>query len=160
MKQNKCSLLIIEDDTALAELLEEYLSGADYDVRLCFRGDTALEILERESFDLVLSDIMLPGASGLTILKEACGDPCRTLVILMTGFSGIEAVLDAVDQGAYDFVSKPFQLPEIRVRLDNASRYQLLMRQHLDKDVEPYPRHASLSENAAVRVYGGQRKAG
>jgi len=160
MKQKKCSLLIIEDDTALAELLEEYLSDADYEVRICYRGDTALEILNHETFDLVLSDIMLPGANGLTILKEASGDPCRTLVILMTGFSGIEAVLDAVDQGAYDFVSKPFQLPEIRVRLDNAARYQQLMRQLLDKDVEPYPQHASLSEYAAVRVYGSQRKAG
>jgi DNA-binding NtrC family response regulator len=78
----------------------------------------------------------------------------------MTGFSGIEAVLDAVDQGAYDFVSKPFQLPEIRVRLDNAARYQQLVRQLLDKSPEPSSQLMRISEHAAVRVYGGQRKSG
>jgi len=65
-----------------------------------------------------------------------------------------------VDQGAYDFVSKPFQLPEIRVRLDNAARYQALMRQLMDKDVETTPQHMRISEHAAARVYGAQRKLG
>jgi two-component system response regulator PilR (NtrC family) len=127
-------------------------------VRLCHHGDKALEILSRETFDLVLSDIMLPGASGLTILHQTCGDPCRTLVILMTGFSGIEDVLDAVEQGAHDFVSKPFQLPEIRVRLDNASRYQQLMRKLMNEDVETSSQHKRISDSAAVRVYGAQKK--
>jgi len=155
---NKCRLLIVEDDTALAALLEELLSEADYTVRVCHRGDAALEILSRETFDLVLSDIRLPGASGLSILEQASGDPCRTLVILMTGFSGIEDALDAVDQGAYDFVSKPFQLPEIRVRLDNAARYQQLMRKLMDEEVVISPQHKRISDHAAVRVYGAQKK--
>lgn len=121
-------LLIAEDDDALASLLEEYLSEADYEVVVCHRGDDAIEHLQSEHFDLVLSDIVMPGADGLALLAEAGSDPLETLVVLMTGYSGVEDALHAVAQGAYDFVSKPFQLPEIRVRLDNAARYQALLR--------------------------------
>ncbi|MDX8403835.1 MAG: response regulator [Mariprofundaceae bacterium] len=125
---NHPRLLIAEDDEALAALLEEYLSEADYEVVLCHRGDDALECLRNDHFDLILSDIVMPGADGLTLLAEAQGNPVKTLVVLMTGYSGIEDAIHAVKQGAYDFVSKPFQLPEIRVRLDNAAKYQSLLR--------------------------------
>lgn len=124
-----CRLLIVEDDPALAALLGEYLGESNYHVQVINDGDSAIELLSREHFDLVLSDIMLPGASGLAILEKAGGDAVRTIVVLMTGYSGIDDALSAVRKGAYDFVSKPFQLPEIRIRLDNAVRYQQLLRQ-------------------------------
>lgn len=129
-------LLIAEDDEALAALLEEYLSEADYNVVVCNRGDDAVQRLQSEHFDLVLSDVVMPGADGLAVLAEAGSDPANTLVVLMTGYSGVEDALHAVGQGAYDFVSKPFQLPEIRVRLDNAARYQALLRRCRDAGVD------------------------
>jgi len=125
MKQTR--LLVAEDDKALAALLVEYLSEGDYDVTVCHRGDDALAFLKQHRYDLVLTDIVMPGADGLTLLAEVGNQDADTLVILMTGYSGIEDALHAVEQGAYDFVSKPFQLPEIRVRLDNAARYQKLL---------------------------------
>ncbi len=125
---NGLRLLIAEDDEALAALLEEYLSEGGYNTSVCHRGDDALEKIRQQHFDIVLTDVVMPGADGLTVLAEAKKDPTNTLVILMTGYSGIEDALHAVEQGAYDFVSKPFQLPEIRVRLDNAARYQTLLR--------------------------------
>ena len=63
-------LLIAEDDKALAALLEEYLSEGDYDVTVCHRGDDALSKLKQETFDLVLTDIVMPCADGLTVLAE------------------------------------------------------------------------------------------
>jgi len=125
---DRCRLLIAEDDEALAELLGEYLADGEYDISVFHRGDEALAALKQEHFDLVLTDIVMPGADGLSILAAASGDPGGTLVVLMTGYSGIEDAIHAVNKGAYDFVSKPFQLPEIRVRLDNAARYQQLFR--------------------------------
>ncbi len=154
---NVCRLLIVEDDVALAALLQEYLSEVDYDVRLCHRGDSALEILEEETFDIVLSDVMLPGISGQTILSRASGDPSRTLVVLMTGFSGIEDALHAVEHGAYDFVSKPFQLPEIRIRLDNAARYQTLLRRCQDSSAtgnQTKVESVRISDQTVERAYG------
>jgi len=123
----KPRLLLAEDDEALASLLEEYLLEAGYDLVVHHRGDTALQALQQQHFDLVLSDIVMPGADGLTLLRHVHDHMPDTLLLLMTGYSGIENALHAVEQGAYDFVSKPFQLPEIRVRLDNAARYQRLL---------------------------------
>ena len=123
----KPRLLLAEDDEALSSLLEEYLSEAGYDLVVHHRGDTALKALQEEHFDLVLSDIVMPGADGLTLLRHIHEHMPDTLILLMTGYSGIENALHAVEEGAYDFVSKPFQLPEIRVRLDNAARYQRLL---------------------------------
>lgn len=162
-----CRLLIVEDDPALSALLEEYLSESNYNVRVISDGDSAIELLSREHFDLVLSDIMLPGASGLSILQKVGGDPAHTIVVLMTGYSGIDDALSAVRQGAYDFVSKPFQLPEIRIRLDNAVRYQQLLRQ---QQVISHSRQAEANgkkqdeeragrkaEQTAVKVYSSLR---
>ncbi len=121
-------LLLAEDDEALASLLEEYLIESGYDVEVHHRGDSAMAALEQRQFDLILSDIVMPGADGLALLNYAREHRPDSMVLLMTGFSGIENALHAVEQGAYDFVSKPFQLPELRVRLDNAARYQRLLR--------------------------------
>ncbi len=126
---NRARLLLAEDDKALASLLEEYLLEAAYDVVVFHRGDQALEAVRNEHFDLVLSDIVMPGADGLELLRYIHEHKLDTLVLLMTGYSGIENALHAVERGAYDFVSKPFQLPEIRVRLDNALRYLQLLRE-------------------------------
>ncbi|PJA34153.1 MAG: response regulator [Zetaproteobacteria bacterium CG_4_9_14_3_um_filter_53_7] len=149
-------MLLAEDDEALASLLEEYLLEAGYDVVVHRRGDTALEALKQGHFDLLLSDIVMPGADGLTLLRyihEATDD---TLTILMTGYSGIENALHAVEQGAYDFVSKPFQLPEIRVRVDNAIRYQQLLRKwnEVSGDAQQYGEMTHKSGSAAVKAYG------
>jgi DNA-binding NtrC family response regulator len=126
----KPRLLLAEDDEALSSLLEEYLVEAGYDLVVHHRGDTALLALQHHHFDLVLSDIVMPGADGLTLLQHVRQFMPDTLILLMTGYSGIENALHAVEQGAYDFVSKPFQLPEIRVRLDNAARYQRLLKRY------------------------------
>jgi len=121
-------LLIADDDKALGALLEEYLAEAGYSITLCSRGDDAIAAMQKKHFDIVLTDIVMPGADGLTVLAAAKADSHETLVLLMTGYSGIEDAIHAVGQGAYDFISKPFQLPELRVRLDNAARFQSLLR--------------------------------
>jgi len=129
-------LLLAEDDEALASLLEEYLLEAEYDVEVHHRGDTAIAALKQRHFDLILSDIVMPGADGLALLHYVREHMPDSMVLLMTGYSGIENALHAVEQGAYDFVSKPFQLPELRVRLDNAARYQRLLRRFNERNGE------------------------
>jgi len=75
---------------------------------------------------------------------------------LMTGYSGIENALHAVEQGAYDFVSKPFQLPEIRVRVDNAIRYQQLLRKwnEITGESQQFGETIQKSGAAAAKAYG------
>jgi DNA-binding NtrC family response regulator len=155
-------LLIAEDDEALGALLEEYLASSGYQVTLVQRGDDAITAIKAQHFDIVLTDIVMPGADGLHVLAESKGKPSKTLVVLMTAYSGIEDAIHAVEQGAYDFVSKPFQLPEIRVRLDNAARYQSLLRKwsalENKKNNEafiPYiAPESSMYAPAAIKAYG------
>jgi len=149
-------LLLAEDDEALASLLEEYLIEAEYDVVVHHRGDSAIKAVSQEHFDLVLSDIVMPGADGLALLTYIEAHALDTLVLLMTGYSGIENALHAVEQGAYDFVSKPFQLPEIRVRLDNAARYLRLMRRlkQLEADESSIVEARQPGGLMVVRAYG------
>jgi len=151
-EMNPMRLLIVEDDEALAALLEEYFQEVGYQIDLYMRGDTALEAIRSTHYDLILTDLVLPGADGLSILREASGTPQKTLVILMTGYSGIQDALDAVRQGAYDFVSKPFSLPEIHVRLDNALRYQALLRKWLARDDTLVP-IVKISNPHALKAY-------
>ncbi len=150
-------LLLVEDDEALAALLEEYLQEAGYDVETHLRGDTALQALEQKKFDLVLTDLVLPGAGGMSILRAASGRPDKTLVILMTGYSGIQDALEAVQQGAYDFVSKPFQLPEIHVRLNNAARYQALLRKILSASADTPVPIVRMAGHNALRAYDNHK---
>ena len=107
----------------------------------------------------------MPGADGLSLLAACNQDPERTLVLLMTAYSGIEDAIHAIEQGAYDFVSKPFQLPEIRVRLDNATRYQSLLRRWNSNEehningltqgfVPLYPTPTNTPAPAASKAYG------
>jgi DNA-binding NtrC family response regulator len=153
---NDPKLLLAEDDEALASLLDEYLQEADYDVTVFRRGDTALEALKHDHFDLVLSDIVMPGVDGLTLLRYVAENSLDTLVLLMTGYSGIEDALHAVEQGAYDFVSKPFQLPEIRVRLNNAARYQRLLRRWKEQTEDDFSTSGASRpmESVVARAYG------
>ena len=155
-----CRILMVEDDSALAELLQEYLSESDYHITLHARGDDALEHLGRERFDLVLSDIVLPGVDGISLLRYVTSTytPEQTLVLLMTGYSGIDDALNAVEKGAYDFVSKPFRLPEIRVRLDNAARYQHLLR--LRQSRQQQEAQDKAAEKAAEIVAQPERRVG
>jgi DNA-binding NtrC family response regulator len=151
-------LLLVEDDRSLATLLQEYLSDAGYKVCLCTRGEEAIEKLQTEHFDLVLTDIVLPQVSGLCILDEASGNPASTLVILMTGYSGLEDAMHAVRKGAYDFISKPFQFPELCVRLDNAARYQALLRkwQAMDAGAGPRAVKESSADASSARLSRNQ----
>jgi len=122
------TLLIAEDDAALGELLREAFEASGYAVFWTRKGDEALELAASMRFDIVLSDIVMPGADGLKLLAQIGHDPVRTIVILMTGYSSITDAVDAARRGAWDFVSKPFSLPELQLRVDNARRYQQALR--------------------------------
>ncbi len=148
----RARLLIVEDDPALAAVLEEFL-GESFTVVRTGRGDEALRLAARTPFDLILTDIVLPGADGRAILRRFAGDPARTLVILMTGYSGIADATEAVAEGAWDFISKPFALPELQVRLANAHRYQQALRriQALEQELA----EASRWTRSGLRAYAG-----
>jgi two-component system response regulator PilR (NtrC family) len=111
-------LLVVDDELSLRELLTLFLRKEGHEVEVAHNGLQALERLQRERFDVVLSDVRMPRMSGLDLLSELRERDIRTQVIVMTAFSTTEVALEAMRRGAYDYLVKPFQLEEVRVILD------------------------------------------
>jgi len=148
------SLLLIEDNQAFAEILIEFLMENNYVVTHCSSAEKAIARMKEEAFDLILSDIKLSGKlTGWDIVDAAPKDPCTTLLLLMTAYSEMESAEKALTRGIYDFLSKPFNLFELKIRLANAARYQKLLRltaaaPNADEEEAPSP---SLREESYKR---------
>ena len=119
------SILIVDDDTNLLSVLKT-LFGESHAVTTCSDGSEAVEICKKSHFDVVLSDIIMPGASGLDVLKQVRKSDPNTIVILITGYASLETAIDAIREGAYDYITKPFKLEQLKNVVKNAlERVQL-----------------------------------
>jgi EAL domain-containing protein (putative c-di-GMP-specific phosphodiesterase class I) len=101
------SVLVVDDDPALARVFQRVLHGAGYDVVLAHDGRSALETLEHRSFDVIVSDIQMPGLSGVGLLQGVRARDLDVPVILMTGNPTLETALEAISLGAMQYLQKP-----------------------------------------------------
>jgi two-component system copper resistance phosphate regulon response regulator CusR len=115
-------ILIIEDEQKLARALQEGLQGEQYTVALAHTGEEGFYLVQTESFDLVILDVMLPGRSGLEILKAMRQHGLRTPILMLTARDAIEDRVSGLDAGADDYLLKPFAFPELLARIRALSR--------------------------------------
>lgn len=108
------SILIVEDDTSINELIKRNLMLTGHSCKAIFDGIAALKIIEQEKFDLVILDIMLPGYSGFEILKHIKNIP----VIFVTAKDSLEDKLKGLTSGAEDYLVKPFEMLELLARVN------------------------------------------
>ena len=103
-------LLIIDDDARLAAMVSDYLTAAGYDVDCRFTGREGLATLERESFDAIILDVMLPGRDGVDLTQSLKADPALAgiPVVMLTGDARREVLMRSMEAGAADFIVKPF----------------------------------------------------
>lgn len=106
-------ILAIDDDRAARELLLRLLTGRQYDVTLAEDGEVGMALLEPDRFDLILSDIRMGATSGYDVLTAARARCPETPVILLTAFGDMDGAMEAIRQGAYDYLSKPFQIAQL-----------------------------------------------
>lgn len=106
-------ILVIDDDTAFCVMLKTFLQKKGYDVVNAFTAEQAREELKNTVFDVVLTDIRLPDSDGLQILKHIKESALDARVILMTGYTDIKTAVNAMKQGAFDYVGKPINPEEI-----------------------------------------------
>ncbi|MEO5988628.1 MAG: ATP-binding protein [Candidatus Eisenbacteria bacterium] len=102
-------VLVVEDDPTVAEVLNEVLRDQPFQLSFASSAEMALECIARERPDLILTDISLPGKSGLEVMREARLIDPEVGVILMTGYASVQTAIDALRQGADDYVTKPFE---------------------------------------------------
>lgn len=113
-------ILVIDDENDIREGCERILSRMDCEVLTASNGTEGLELLEREGAAIVLSDIKMPGISGLEVLSRIAETHPSVLVIMITGFSTVETAIEAMKKGAYDFISKPFSPDQLRIIVKRA----------------------------------------
>ena len=111
------SVLIVDDEELIRWSLSEELGNSGYTARSADGVETAMKIVGEESPDLVLTDLRLQGESGLDLLKKIRRTYPAIPVVLMTGFADVDTAVEAMREGAADFISKPLQLPALQVLL-------------------------------------------
>ncbi|HYK87596.1 MAG TPA: sigma-54 dependent transcriptional regulator [Acidobacteriota bacterium] len=120
IRKEDAKILVVDDEDYMREIVREALEGAGFSVEESADGSAALAMLRQYPYDVIITDLHLPGAPGETILQEALSIFPETIVIIMTGFGDIQTAVDAIRKGAYDYLPKPFQLNELVMRVEKS----------------------------------------
>ncbi|HKR00557.1 MAG TPA: EAL domain-containing protein [Pyrinomonadaceae bacterium] len=126
-ENKKARILIADDEAQIREVLHELL-GADYECREVASAEEALQVLRTESFNLVLSDIMMGGITGLEMVPQVLELSPDTAVIMISGEQNIESAIQALRAGAFDYITKPFDLRHVEAAVERALEHHELRR--------------------------------
>jgi two-component system, NtrC family, response regulator AtoC len=111
-------ILIVDDEDYMREVVRAALKNAGFEVDEAADGNSALTMLRQHPYNVIITDLRLPGQSGEAILEEAISLFPETVVIVMTGFGNIQSAVEAIRRGAFDYLPKPFQLDELVMRVE------------------------------------------
>ena len=122
----KPRILIVDDEVSIREFLEIMLKKEGYDPTSVSDGQAALDILKKKSFDLIISDLQMPGITGLELLKQVKDQDPEILFMMITAFGSTETAVEAMKLGAYDYITKPFKIDEVRINIAHGLSSQSL----------------------------------
>src|SRR6266850_6207003 len=129
--------LVVDDEHTLRESCASVLRLEGYDVTVCGRGQDALEMVKRRPFDIVLADLFMSHVDGLAILRAALATNPGTIVIMMTGNPSVESSIEALRQGAWDYLPKPFSAQHLQITMGRAVHTVLVARETRDQQEDP-----------------------
>ncbi|MBW1770917.1 MAG: sigma-54-dependent Fis family transcriptional regulator, partial [Deltaproteobacteria bacterium] len=114
------NLLVVDDDLSMREMLEVMLTSEGYDVAFAEDGAKAIRMLNDKAYDLILCDIRMEPVGGLEVLRKAKRRRPQTVVIMISAFATTETAVEAMKEGAYDYIPKPFNVDEVKETIRNA----------------------------------------
>lgn len=118
----KPRILVVDDEESIREFLEIMLKKEGYEVTCAEDGQKAIDLLKKKSFDLVISDLQMPNVTGIELLKHINENYSGLLFMMITAFGTTESAVEAMKMGAYDYITKPFKIDEVRIVINNALR--------------------------------------
>ena len=148
------TILVVDDEQSMRQMVAIALRGAGYDVVMAEDGEVAAREIQAKSVDVIVSDIKMPGFDGIRLLRfarEHCPD---TEVILMTAYTSTESAIEALRLGAYDYISKPFEIDELLVTVRHALERKALRGENLYLRSEGLSQPEFTVENPAGKVVG------
>jgi len=130
MSAGNLKVLLVDDDESFRRVQEYQLTQAGYDVTAVADGQSALDTFRAIGHDLVVSDIRMPGIDGLELLTRLRSISAETPIVIITGHGSIETAVDAMKQGAFDFLTKPFPGDHLRLTLERADEFRRLRKEN------------------------------
>ncbi|MGD2136117.1 MAG: sigma-54 dependent transcriptional regulator [Gemmatimonadales bacterium] len=146
-------ILIIDDDRGLRQSLSLLLDAEGHEITAEGDPETALERASQEAFDVILSDVRMPGMDGLTFLERYLESGGSALVIMMSAYGGEDAAIEAMKRGAYDYLPKPFRSDEVLLTLRKAEERERLRGRvaALEAELARWTEHDVVADSAAMR---------
>jgi DNA-binding NtrC family response regulator len=114
------NLLIVDDDEEIRNLLGEYFQGLGYTVVTADGGREALQKLDSLEVDCIISDLVMPEMDGLELLKQMREENRNVPFLMNTGYPSVDTAVEAMKAGAYDYISKPLHLEDVRIKVERA----------------------------------------
>jgi DNA-binding NtrC family response regulator len=118
----KISILIVDDEESVRDSLYNWFIEDDYQVQCAEDANQALSVLENENFDIILADIKMPGMDGMEMLRRIKSIRQDAIIIIMTAFATVDTAVQALKDGAFDYVTKPFDPDDLSHLIRNAAR--------------------------------------
>ncbi|MGD8616168.1 MAG: sigma-54 dependent transcriptional regulator [Gammaproteobacteria bacterium] len=146
------NILIVEDEETLRENLARYLAGLGHNVRHTASTEEATSLIDKESFDIILTDMRLGDGNGLDLLQEISRLAPFAVTMIMTAYSSTESAVAAFRRGAHDYLVKPICLDELSERINNIAKYRGLVRQNTVLRQEIQRRHNPLNIVSRSRI--------
>ncbi len=154
---SKLKILVVDDDEVTRNLLTEVLEKEDFSVSQASSGEAALQIIQKQNFSVILSDIRMLEVDGMQVLSTVKEKKLDTVVILMTGFGNLEGAVKAIQEGAFDYISKPFRIQELKQLVQKAAKHWLSLQEIVPEaktqKVELSPRSFIGKSPQIVEVY-------
>src|SRR4030067_576864 len=121
---DKVKILVIEDELSVRLGASCTLEGVGSTVRTADTGIEGIRLFEKEFFDIVVTDLRLPGADGIEVLESVKNNSPDTGVMIITAFADVKTALEAMKEGAYDYISKPFDPAELLIVIDRFVKHR------------------------------------
>ena len=146
MSGRKARILVVDDEQSMREFLEIFLRREGYDVVTAADVDTALLHLEADEVDLAITDMQMPGKTGLDLLLAAREVSPETILIVVTAFGTTDSAIAAMKEGAYDYLTKPFKVDELRIVIEKALEKKLLSKENrrLRRELQSHSRDRNI----------------
>jgi len=125
-------ILVIDDSPEILTLFSEHLRAEGYEVDTSADGASGIEMVEKKSYDLIISDLKMPGMDGMKVLEFAMEHSPDSICIILTGYGTVKNAVEAIKMGAFDYLTKPVKMDEIMVTLRRALEYRNLKMENIN----------------------------
>ena len=127
----KAKILVVDDEESMCKFMEIMLKKEGYSVSSSSDAAVALEQIKDENYDLVIADLMMPEMSGIELLSKARSVRPDLDFIMMTAFASVDSAIEALKKGAFDYITKPFKVDEIKIAVSKSLEQKNIVRENV-----------------------------